>query len=80
LWYLTIAEDGATISSSFSESNGNSLLSGSVRYLIDLSEDSEAMSDASEEVDRVTAFFFPGLDVMPFPTIPTTDGKCAGQI
>jgi len=23
--------------------------------------------------------FFPGLDVMPFPTTPSTDGKCAGQ-
>jgi len=23
--------------------------------------------------------FFPGLDVMPFPTTPSTDGKWAGQ-
>jgi len=25
------------------------------------------------------SFFPPGLDVMPFPTTPSTDGKCAGQ-
>ena len=24
-------------------------------------------------------FFFPGLDVMPFPTTPSTRGKRAGQ-
>jgi len=46
-----MAEGEATTSSSFSESDGDSLLSGSVRYLTDLSEDSEAISDASEEVD-----------------------------
>jgi len=50
-----MAEGEATTSSSFSKSNGDSLLSGSVRYSTDLSEDSEAISDASEEVDRVAA-------------------------
>jgi len=54
-----MAEGEATTSSSFSESDGDSLLSGSVRYSTasstDLSEDGEAISDASEEVDRVAA-------------------------
>jgi len=50
-----MAEGEATTSRSFSESDGDSLLSDSVRYSIDLSEDSEAISDASEEVDRVAA-------------------------
>jgi len=48
-------EGEATTSSSFSESNSDSLLSGSIRYSTDLSEDSKAISGASEEVDRVTA-------------------------
>ena len=47
-------------SSSFSKSDGDSLLSGSVHYLTDLTEDSKAISDASEpEVDRVAAEVLP---------------------
>ena len=49
----------ATTSSSFSKSDGNLLLSGSVHYLTDLSEDSEAISDASE--DQVAAEVLPYL-------------------
>ena len=47
-------EGEATTSSSFSsesDGNSNSILSGSVRYSTDFSGDSEAMSDASGEVD-----------------------------
>jgi len=54
-----MAEGEATACSSFSESDGDSLLSDSVHYLTDLSEDSEAMSDTSEEVDRVAAEVLP---------------------
>jgi len=54
-----MAEGEATTSISFSESDGNSLLSGSVRYLTDLCKDSEAISDASEEVDQVVAEVLP---------------------
>jgi len=56
-----MAEGEATTSTSFSKSDGDSLLSGSVRYSTDLSEDSEAISDTSEEVDRVTAEALPYL-------------------
>jgi len=56
-----MAEGEATTSSSFSESDGNSLLSGSVHYSTDLSEDTEAISDASEEVDRVASGVLPYL-------------------
>jgi len=59
--YLTMAEGEATTFSSFSESDGDSLLSGYVHYLTDLGEDSEAISDASEEVDRVAAEVLPYL-------------------
>ena len=45
-----MAEDEATTFGSFSESDGDSILSGSVCYSTDLSEDSEAESDLSEEV------------------------------
>ena len=45
-----MAEGEATTFRSFSESNGDSILSGSVCYSTDLSEDSEAESDLSEEV------------------------------
>jgi len=49
---MNIASEGeATTSSSFSESDGDSLLSGSVCYSTDLTKDSEAISDASEKVD-----------------------------
>jgi len=48
-----MAEGEATSSSSFSESDGNSILSGSVCYSTDLSEDSKMMSDVSGEVDQV---------------------------
>jgi len=50
-----VSDSETTTSSSFSKSNGDSLLLGSVRYSTDLSEDSEAISDASEVVDRVAA-------------------------
>ena len=56
-----VSDSEATTSSSSSESDGDSLLSGSVRYSADLSEDSEAISDASEEVDRVAAKVLPYL-------------------
>jgi len=56
-----MAEGEATTSSSFSESNGDSLLSGSVGYSTDLSEDSEAISDTSEEVHQVAAKVLPYL-------------------
>ena len=46
-------------SSSPSESDGNSILSGSVRYSTDLSEDSEAISEP-EEVDE------PRDEVLPY--------------
>jgi len=55
--------------SSFSESDGDSLLSGSVCYLTDLSEDNEAISDASVEVDRVAA------EVLPYIFKPE---RCSG--
>jgi len=54
-----MAEGEATTSSSFSESDGDSLLSGSVCYSTDLNEDSKVMSDASEKVDRVAAEVLP---------------------
>jgi len=44
-----MADGEAAILSSFSESDGDSILSGSVCYSADLTEDSEAISDASEE-------------------------------
>jgi len=44
-----MAESEATTFGSFSESDGDSILSGSVCYSTDLSEDSEAESDLSEE-------------------------------
>ena len=50
-----MVESEVTISSYFSKSNGDSLLSGSACYLTDIGEDSKAISDALEEVDRVTA-------------------------
>jgi len=56
-----MAEGEATTSNSFSESDGDSLLSGFVRYSTDLSKDSEAISDALEEVDQVTAEVLPYL-------------------
>ena len=45
-----MAESEATTFGSFSESDGDSILSGSVCYSTDLSEDSKAESDLSEEV------------------------------
>ena len=45
-----MAESEATTFGSFSESDGDSILSGSVCYSTDLLEDSEAESDLSEEV------------------------------
>jgi len=45
-----MAESETTTFGSFSESDGNSILSGSVCYSTDLLEDSEAESDLSEEV------------------------------
>ena len=56
-----MAEGEAITSSSFSESDGDSVLSGSVRYSTDLNEDSKVMSDASEKVDRVAAEVLPYL-------------------
>ena len=44
-----MADVEAAIFSSFSESDGDSVLSGSVCYSTDLTEDSEAILDASEE-------------------------------
>ena len=34
---------------------------------------------AIDTEENVRTFFFPGLDVMPFPTTPSTRGKRAGQ-
>ena len=59
--HLTMADGEATTFSSFSESDGNSLPSGSVHYSTDLSEDSEVISDTSEEVDQVAAEVLPYL-------------------
>ena len=44
-----MADCEAAIFSSFSESDGNSILSGSVCYSADLTKHSEVISDASEE-------------------------------
>ena len=44
-----MAEGEAAIFSSFSKSDGHSILSGSVCYSADFTEDSKAISDASEE-------------------------------
>jgi len=46
---MTIVDGEAAIFSSFSESDGHSILSSSVCYSADLIEDSEPISDASEE-------------------------------
>jgi len=56
-----MVEGEAATFSSFSESDGDSLLSGSVCYLTDLSEDSEPISDTSEEVNQVAAEVLPYL-------------------
>ena len=44
-----MADGKAVIFSSFSESDGDLILSGSVCYSVDLTEDSEVISDVSEE-------------------------------
>ena len=37
------------------------------------------MRAVDEKLIITKIFFFPGLDVMPFPTTPSTKGKRAGQ-
>ena len=46
---LTMVDSEAAIFSSFSESDGDLILSGSVCYSTDLTEESEAISDTLEE-------------------------------
>ena len=56
-----MANDEALTSSSLSESDGNSILSGSVHYLMDLNEDSEAVSEEVDEArsrDEVLPYLF----------------------
>jgi len=54
-----MADCEAAIFSSFSESDGNSILSGSFCYSADLTEHGEVISDASEEAgDEVLLYRF----------------------
>jgi len=52
-----MADGEAVIFSCFSESDGDLILSGSVCYSADLTEDSEVISDASEEARGEVLYF-----------------------